>query len=626
MTSIPRPLAFAGVVLVAIGVYWNSLDNGFVWDDHVQIESNAFLSSAQNARQVLSPAFFARVLPVRGGGRPLVLLSLLADRALWGFEPGGYHLTNVLLHAAASAAMLALALELMPALPALIAALLFATHPVHTETIDVVSFRGDLLAAWFVFLGLWGYIRLSSEKRRFALIAAIAALGTCYFAGLMAKEMALPLPGLALLYEWTYRRPGSRKQFRAFGWRNAWIALPPAALAAWYLCFRAPRAGFPPALASGLLPSSPQWDVLYRDPAANFRTMSWVFGQYFALMAIPFPLEIDRAPLIVQRWLDPWVLLSWLVLGLLLWIAVRCARGARRPAIAFGIGWCFLTLIPVSNLVPIYNVMAERYLYLVSAGACLALAAFFDALPWPTAGLSVAAACVAIFAGATVARNRDYRDDRTLFFRSTPRMIESARLHCNRGEILQREGNFTDAAREYAVALAIHPNYVEAKVALGTTFDELGLHDEALRSYREGVALKPRYAIPYFLLAEALRREHKLDEARSNYADALRMDPRFAMAHVGMGLALAEGRRVDEAIDELRRAQESQPNLAVAHYALANLLADQKRWPEAIGEFKRTLALEPGGPDIAGRLAYCYRRMGRSDLAKRWMERARLGG
>src|SRR5581483_11128220 len=246
-------------------------------------------------------------------------------------------------------------------------------------------------------------------------------------------------------------------------------------------------------------------------------------------------------PLVIRNWSDPWLWTSWVVLGMLLWITVAAAR-RRHLAIAFGLGWCFLTLIPVSNLVPIYNVIAERYLYLVSAGACLALAAILDGLP-SRVGAAAAAGLIGAYAFGTIARNPDFRDDRTLFFQGGKRFVHSARLYCNRGALLAREGDPQAAIPELLQALTLHPRYAEAKIALGTALEALGLRAQALQSFQDGVSLAPRYPLPYFLLAEALRREHRTAEAREAYEKALALDPRFATAHLGLGLALAEEKK-----------------------------------------------------------------------------------
>src|SRR5688572_11636070 len=88
------------VALAAFGVYANTLGHGFVWDDKLLIEDNAFVQDWSNARKVLSWDFFfpETVRPVENAARPVWLLSALADCRLWGLFAGGHHLTNVLLH------------------------------------------------------------------------------------------------------------------------------------------------------------------------------------------------------------------------------------------------------------------------------------------------------------------------------------------------------------------------------------------------------------------------------------------------------------------------------------------------------------------------------------------------
>lgn len=140
-----RHLAAAVLIVSAVLLaYSNSLLNGFTWDDHLYVEANPLLAHPSNLALLLDWRYYAGTQGVLAGSRPVFLASLLADRALWGFSPWGYHLTNALLHAADALWVYALAWTAVPVWPAaLLAGMIFALHPATTEAVNAVSFRSD---------------------------------------------------------------------------------------------------------------------------------------------------------------------------------------------------------------------------------------------------------------------------------------------------------------------------------------------------------------------------------------------------------------------------------------------------------------------------------------------------
>ncbi|MDE2490206.1 MAG: hypothetical protein KGM24_05125, partial [Elusimicrobia bacterium] len=392
--SAARVAALLALFVGAVALYASTLKDPPVWDDHTFVFGQPFLLDCRNLSKVLSPLDYVRVLPERNSARPVWQASILADTCLGGGDIRVYRLTSAYWHALGAVLVAALGWALTGSFaPGLAAGILFAADPLHTEPVDILTFRTDLLALAFMIgtILLWREGWARAGRRRAALLAA-AALAAAL--ALLSKETAVVLPLLLLLSDALFPPPAAPA--RARRWGSFAVC---SALVLGYLVFRAPRSGYvtaghsdffsevretvplpgsraqqgfvrPPELPR---PQDPPWSRVYRDPAARFLTMSRVFASYLRLLVWPHPLQGDYAPRVVDSWTDPGALAGWLG-----WLAVLAAAWLlrrRAPLASFGLGWAAITLLPVSNLIAIYNLQADRYLYAPSAGVCLAAGA-----------------------------------------------------------------------------------------------------------------------------------------------------------------------------------------------------------------------------------------------------------
>lgn len=540
MNSFDDLIVFGAAFLI----YIYSLVHGFVWDDRLLISGNPFLAHPSNLSLILSPMFWFQPLSIQGGARPVFVFSLLLDHAIWGNNPAGYHLSSVILHGLNSVLVYRLSLKFWntPRL-ALLAGLLFAVHPIHAEAVNPPSFRPDLLAAFFVLLSLWAYWRFRGEKNPRRKSALLLASACCYALGLLSKEMAITLPLLVLLCEFILGDGNNLKRWSDNRvWHLATLVLY-AMIMLGYLGFRSPRSGYPsisppattqsprqdekprpiPKLDKGqVYPlAAPQWREIYADSWTNFLTMSGVFAQYCRLMIIPYPLRADRAPEVLRSAKDWSVWASWCILGGLLSLGLLAWIKGHGP-MALGIGWCFITLLPAANIVPLYNPFAERYLYLVSVGIVWALSFSLSKLPkrWR---YSTACCLVAAYSGMTLSRNRDWKNDQSLFGKEAERGTKNARVYFNLGFLHQKEGLGDQAAKEYRQALALQPDYLEALDNLGGLYGLMGNLPKAKELYIK--------ALEYYPLDPALR---------NNLGNIYFKENNFSAAAVEFQLALRD--------------------------------------------------------------------------------------
>ncbi|MBI5211566.1 MAG: tetratricopeptide repeat protein [Elusimicrobia bacterium] len=604
----------AGILIVAavFAAYAGSLRNGFVWDDHIYVQSNPFMQDPANIRRLIEPRYYTGRHEVLAGSRPVFLASLLVDRRLWGFSPYGYHLTNLLLHAADSLWVYALALAFIPSWPlCLLAGLLFGLHPAQTEAVNAVSFRCDLLAAFFTFSGLWVYL-----KARRGPLALVAASGLLFGLGLLSKEMAASLPLLVLLVELYFPEPKGRRGRLA-------LAMTVFALVAavyggfWYERFRyaapaeaaddeparaAPGPGSkasPPPIRKGRFfpPSSPETEELRRDRAVRLWTMSRAAAEYAALLVVPDTLAADRAPVIVRRAMSKSVAVSWAVLGLLLFYAAAWRR--KDPVSAFGVAWCFATLLPVSGLWPLFNPVAERYLYMVTPGFALALVSAGRAFaataqrrgPWWTAA---AVAMVLLAYGLrTRSRSRDWSSDKSLFLLGKHHDRQTARASFIRGNILRNEGRAAEAAREYQAALRLNPGFAEAWLNLGMTFGGVGDRARAVECFEKAVSLQPLNPVLQFGFAMYLAYAGDTQGAAKRYLSAVGLEPRYVEAWVNLAALYRDTGNLGGARFCYDKAVSLAPADPIAYYSYAILLEKTGENAAARRLYLRALAIDP---------------------------------
>jgi tetratricopeptide (TPR) repeat protein len=523
--------AWVLVAVVALVPYSNALPGDFTFDDVYIVRDNP-------AVQVLPATRLLTYLSQSGEWyRPLTMLTYAANANV-GRAALGYHVVNLVLHAAVSVAVFFLALRLLGSQSgALAAALLFAVHPIHTEAVTGIVGRAELLAALGVLIALLAFARAlsgSGTRRSLWSVLSLAA----FAAALLAKESALTGLGLlAVLHWWIDRRAGPRRRLAAL--------LPYASIVAAYLALRLAVIG---ALAMPEAPSMLDNPLAHVGAAARIRTAIIILWQYAALLAVPLHLSADysfnQIP-VAHTWGDPRFQLG---AALLLAIAVTIAAAARRAPI-LGVAALF-TAIPLALtanvLFPIGTIKAERLLYLSSVGWCLAGGWLAAAVPRRRERLAALALAALVAAGGarTWQRNLDWRNEDTLFAVTMADAPESAKAHYNGAVALQRAGRLDDAMVHYRRALEIFPNCADAALGIGTLYTLRGSDAGAQHWYEEAVRRDPKSAMGNLKLGQLHLRLGEYDTAEAAFLSGLEGEPNNPLLLANLSaLRLATGDR-----------------------------------------------------------------------------------
>ena len=567
-------LLIAGLLLLLLAAYWPALSGGMLWDDDAHVTKPELRSLGGMVRIWTEPGATQQYYP-------LLHSAFWLEHRLWGDAVTGYHLINLLQHAAA--AWLVILLMRRLELPgAELAACLFALHPVAVESVAWISEQKNTLSA-VLFLGaalLYVDFDRSRRRRTYAL-----ALGLFVLA-LLTKTVTATLPAVLLVLCWWRRGRLSLRQ----------DVLP---LVPWFAL------GFVSGLFTAWVEQSligaegAEFDLtaLQRVLLAG-RALCFYFGKLI------WPVDLV---FIYPRWtLDPaawWQYLFPAVVGLLGAVLLRRARRQRGPLAVFLL--YSGTLFPALGFLNVYpflfSYVADHFQYLASLAVIVPAAGILTrltaALPAPARG-GLAAVLLLTLGGLTWAQTWQYRDAATLYrtvLRDNP---DCWLAYNNLGNLASRSPDGLDeAAAHYSDVVRLRPNFADGHFNLANTLARFPeRRAEAIAHYETALRLQPDHADASNHLGNLLARDPaQLPRAIACFEAALRSNPAFAEAHCNLGNALSRlpGRRT-EALQHYAEAIRLRPDFTDAHYNLAVAYARlPDRREQAMAEFATVIHLQP---------------------------------
>ncbi|MBI3096641.1 MAG: tetratricopeptide repeat protein [Planctomycetes bacterium] len=586
----PAPLV---VALLAIAAYANTLGHGFVCDDFPQIVESPDLGSLSNLPRLLTSPYWTRGEDAADRlYRPVTVSTLAMDHVLGGGRPRTFHATNLILHALASlgvylacgaAARVGRGLLSFPA----IAAMLFAVHPIHTDAVNSIVQRSELLAALGLLLAFGAGRRADRAPpgaRRLWLVAA----GISFALGLGSKENAVVLPLVWLAFDLT--RDSGPSPGRA---RYSKYAVAGLVLGA-YLLIRYLVLG-------GVASTRDAFGSAATD--TRLRTLVAVFGDYLRLMLWPHPLTLHYAvnadpgawP---ASWSDGRVVAGAVTLAAALVVTAAVWRGGGR-ALPWLI-WVPVSFLPVAGIVPIGTIEAERFCYLPSVGVCAAVGVTLEALMSRRRARLGAVALLVLTVGAGLAatwrRNAVWADDLAFSEAAVADAPGNPWAWWYRGACRLEAGRPEEALSDYTRALGIQPEFPDVLDRRGMLLFELGRFPEAAADFRRILDRMPGEWVIRNNLALSLVRqggEANLRAAIDEYTHVIEVD----------------GRRVPEV-------------LRSRGYAWMRLGS----WREAAADFRACVGLAPGDTKALTELLRCEAALGNAEETRRILRRMREEG
>jgi tetratricopeptide (TPR) repeat protein len=503
--------AAAALALLVFAVYLPLRHAGFISiDDTIYVTENPAVVGGLTAEGIRY-AFFAS----RGAlWMPLTFVSHMVDVSLFGLDPSGPHLENVLLHAANAVLLLLLLVRATGRLaPSVAVAALFALHPLRVESVAWIAERKDVLS---VFFGLLALNACVSHARR-PTFARYLAIVTCTVLALLSKPMLVTLPVLMLLMDvWPLRRLEGGAGFPRATVRDLFLEKAPLFMLAGVaaaITFMTVHQG------SGLVAlgeTSLATRVAHATVSYVWYAWKTAWPERLA-MFYPYP-----------TWATWQVAGSALVAATTLVVAVVAWRRARW--ITVGLAWWAVALFPVSGLFQAGSQgMADRFTYVPSIGLLIAVVWTLDALArTPRARAALGGCAVVATAALAIASTRQvgwWHDARTLSERTLAVTTDNWMIEGELGNRLLADGEAQRAYEHFARALAIEPRFAQAALAMGVAAKELGRPDEAAARYREALKIDPTFWKADSHLGVLLFAEHRTDEGLHHLSEAVRKAP-----------------------------------------------------------------------------------------------------
>jgi protein O-mannosyl-transferase len=555
-------LALAGLLIATLLTFSLTFTFAWVYDDPPQIPQNQNLQWGRLGFLFTHQLWASTAAVQSRFYRPLLTLWFLVNKTIFGLNPHWFHVTTVLAHVAATALAFFVARSLLKdAGAALLAAAIFALHPLQAESASWISGVNDPLAAALCFGSFLSYRKAVTRQVNHGIWWMLA--GLLFLLALFAKEVSIVLPGIILVDLWSLSRSNASGK------------------------------GVPPSLAIytyGIV--SVAWLALRR----------WVLGGTAISLAIPWRTVFLSAPkilvfdlyrVIVPAGLSPQYdlrlidspatvqfFLFALAMVAVISLAVMAAR--RDSGLWVALAWLILPILPTLNLrwMNEDDFIHDRYLYMSMLGVGLLVGYGYCWIrkKWPGLHLvrALAACVVVILAFASAVQSQYWANDVSLFSRAVERAPENEWAQLNYGSALSARGKFADAAPHFVRSYELKPGWRAADFA-GFAYQQAGDLSQAEGWFNTALQMNPTLATAWFGLGQVRLLEHRPQEAIPYLRKALELQPAADGVHYEMGVALEQVSERAAAIEEYKTELQLHPYQTGVRKALERLEASGGR-------------------------------------------------
>lgn len=570
-------------------LYTNTLGHGYVLDDDVVYLKNKDVQAGFGGiKSILSHSFIYGFTGHNDQSyRPLVLIVYAVEKELFGNNPHMGHFINVLLFALSCLLLFhlmkrLLAFSRLSPLAShfpLLVALLFASHPIHTEAVANIKGRDDILNFIFLVLALFFVLKYIDEKtKRYLLLSIIF-----FFCSLLCKEMAVTFLALIPLAVFFFRSMPTKKIVMLF--------IPFAAASVVYMFIR-----------SSVLETvtfAEKMKVVNNALAAatnesdRIATAIYILGKYILLLFYPHPLSWDYSynQIPIVSFLDIKVLLTLLVFAFLGGYALLTLK--KKRVFSFCILFFFITMSVVSNIfIMIGATLGERFLFTPSLAFCMAVAAaplllsqkrrekYFPIPLWKgcqpdrivlAGGWALYFVVLVSYSYKTFSRNNDWKNSFSLFLSGVEASPNSSRAQSAIGsayrEMAEKERDaakriqyFQQATEYYKKAIEILPENTEALYNAGVSYYGTGDKEAALKMYETVLSISPEHTNAANNAGVIFFERQKYDVAKKYFLQAIKYGPSNADAFGNLGAAEHNTGNIKEAIEYYKKSLQINPN------------------------------------------------------------------
>jgi protein O-mannosyl-transferase len=541
----PERAVLIGAILAALA-YVQDIRYDFILDDVPLILMNETIGSWRNWKRVFVTDIFSDTNPgaILSAGtaahyRPIYKIWQMLNAQLFGAVLPWWHVTSILLHVAVVFLIYQVGIRLFKdRWAAALAALLFAVHPVHAESVAYVTASTDLLVTLFSLIAFLAYYELRERGASLAyFLTSVLAAGLA----VLSKETAVMFPWMLVAYEAVRETPaGETRTWKNFLWTVPYFAVVGAYVAVRTMLFGM-NAGPGPSGGSRL---------------AALLDMPLVLIVYLRNLVWPFQLSFFYP----SEWSTEWTVLKCLAVVLaivaawLLWRRYRGNSGVRLQLL-----WTAILFVP-----PLLGVYAfvhddwvhDRHMYLVSVPLCLLAGVVLTDRRVPSrAAIFAGAVMLIILLADLIIQVPRFTDNVSIYASAAKVAPRSLLLHAYYGMALSGYGRREEALREYRIAAEIAPQSAKIREWCGGALADLGRDDEARAEYEKAVSLSTEPAARAYVdsrIAELELKHLNLSEAEAHLRDAVRLDPQAAQYHALLARALNQEGQIQEAEEEMK--------------------------------------------------------------------------
>jgi tetratricopeptide (TPR) repeat protein len=597
------------IIVCVVAAYYNSLGNTFVFDDESVILGNQSLTSLSNIPKFFTgEEGFHKIIGKYY--RPIVSSSYNIDFAIWQLNPFGYHLTNLLIHLIATLILFRILQILFyrykyGVLAALLGTIIFAVHPIHTEAVSWISGRTDSFVTLFFFAAFLYYLKyINFDNDGKQVEPKYLALSLIFYGlGLLTKEMIITFPVVIILFDWVYRQQTFNQVLKNFKTYSYFIVLTIVYLIVRYF-----------ALAN--VPDRLNYMYFIDDNFVTAAgTMLKTVPVYFKLLFYPHPMLYHYNGVLsdANSFFEMTVVLSFVFILTLVIGAIILYK--KFPEISFCIIFFIISLLPVMNIVPTMNLMAERFLYLTSFIISI-LAAYLIAKFVTSSNKNVLVVIVLIVSGfylyLTIQRNADWKDNDTLY--ATGEGIDGSVLLVNSGNLYANKQQYGEAEKRFKRAIEVRYNSVLAHHNLGLVYFLRNQLDSAEMEIKKGIEIDSLAPDGYFQLAQIYRTQGRIDKAIEQLERLQSFSPDYKES-----IALIETLRKVPQDSTTKYFDMNADQMQIFELERKSFESyQQKNYAEAISYIEELIKLDPSKKSgYLNNMGLCYREMGDLDNAEK---------
>lgn len=559
------------LAVVAILVYWNTRNHGYVLDDVMVCSNNLLVkkgASLSNLYELMTtPHLLGYIKLSNDTYRPLSLVMFAIEQGWFGDGSTSHHVINILFFAGCVVAFFYFIndmLQQQKPIIAFIAAILFAVHPVHTEIVANIKSRDEILCFFFAFAAL----NLFTKYMRTANVAPLIWGAVCMLLSYLSKETVITFVAIVPLVYFLYINTDKKRAWVITGTTLAVTAL---FLIMRYVIlskYNSHHADQPINFIDNSLVKAP-------NAMSRLATEIYILGDYLKMMFIPYPLVCDHSfnSIPYVNFSNIGTILSIVIyLGMGGWAVWRLIQN-KKDLYAFGIIFYLATISLFTNIfITLASTYAERFLFFCSAGTCLIIAVAIDQFILKNLSteksmgtlfngkvLPILAPLVLVYSYMTYARNADWADNITLYSADVDKLPNNTRLNYYMGSELQHlYGNEPNPAEQQKInnksieylrkSLAIYNDNVDAVAEIGAAYLRANLIDSSIFYLKRAIQLNPKQSNAMANLGTLYLNKNDYPLALYYYRSAFKLNPNNAVAAFNGGVCYYQLQKLDSAI------------------------------------------------------------------------------